>query len=268
MSSRQAKQKEKLNYTSSLKKRASIIVTGYCRLKVRIQLTFVLMKIIIGYFYESDYRRYKLIDVMNVSQYLAKDKDYVITKCLTLQNWKNYIQFHFLDPSSFKSPIIICFNLFCGHSCPSTYDVYYETPTTIAGFIDKQIPVCARKPKFNGELFKISIQLFNIKGQEDEHILQIVIMDEWSTYFQIVAAISVVLPTNVRNSTLYLDWKNWNPFKKEGKPIQPSFENGTLLIESYPKGCGKQDNSREPIVFSGLVWKDFDYDHCFKAYDE
>lgn len=250
-------QKGSNRYTSLLKKIDSLLVYGYCRINTT-SFVLYLQKLIFQYFNDSDVNRlYKLYDIMKIYHNLCKDQDYVISKCLTIQNYCKNLKFVFLHPSSFKHLIVININV-----TNLKYDLYYERSTTSTTYLkDKQMDCLSQYPK-DGQLLRVFILFYNEPAQQNKHILQISMMDH--LFNQIATMTVAITGSNVQNTTLYLAWANL--ITKKGSPILPSYKNGMLLIESYPKDYKKED-CEISINLETETWEDYQMDYCFKSHD-
>ena len=255
---------ETLNQTQLLLNRDSLLVDGYYRLitdELKVRFTLVIKDLIAKYIIDGQYRLYKIIDLIKILQKICKDRDYFIVKHFSITNWNNDIKFHFgAYPHSFKSKYLITFNLI-NLKC----DIFLQKSTSETKFTKQLDCSCGREdwinfhyPK-NGENVKVLVHLYNIKGTKRKYALKITIMD---FLLNELAQLSSIITGSIENTSLYLEWDNViTDTSLPSIETLPSYQNGTLLIEAFPKNYHK---SQTQIRVKREDWNYFDYDYVLK----
>ena len=263
---------DKLNYTSLLLKRYKLVTIGYCRNKnTKSRFTLVLENRINKYVIDVDVdgknmALYKLFNAMKLCSKLCQDKNYQITKCLTLQDWNNYIKFILLPENSLKSKYMIHIDMI-----KLKYNLSYQISSLTSTEYEQINCACFKPSDFlfrypqNGELLRILIHFSNSE-EKGKHIIEITIMD---TAFISLGQITLrIKGKTIENTPLYLEWEKKLP-QQHQQHVNAPYQNGILLIETFPNSHQQRVHKCNDKFSTCLKlgdWSDFDYDYVFKAY--
>ena len=245
-----------LDSSSILTKRQSLSISGYCRNGSKLQDIIVLHKLIGKFLIIPNKKLFLLFHALKLCHQLCQGNNYRLTKCLTLKHWNGNINFHLLNKSSPTSKVIINF-----HLDKLQYNLIYQTSSTLPlkSFNKKNCAYFKKSDsKFrysrNGEPLKIRIN-FCKEGVKDTHIVTIKIMDD---LFVPLALMSFKIKgQSIENHGFYLEWEN-----NQKNRQYSGYNNGKLLIESYPKDKGHKYSTNLKLQ----DFADFKDDFVFKKH--
>ena len=222
----------KLNYKHLLATRDKLAVAAYTRNETTKQkeLAKVLEQLIVLYLRNGLQILFKLFNPMEIETTMCKDKNYRITKCVTLQDWNNNFQIRLLPEGSLKAKFVATFNM-----CGLTYDLEYKITSKDCHdfYVTKKQDMLYHEkghrikfgPPSNGDILQIKVE-FKKEISEDCHYLQVQIRDH---HRRSIACINMKFKGMIfKNHSLYLY------FERQSDDWL-GYRNGILLIETYPK---------------------------------
>ena len=252
-----------MNCCSLLDQRDSLLIAGYSRRTLKKELLIVLRHLIKKKLIDHDNKIFKLIKPIKLYHQLFEGKNYRMTKCLTLRNWKNGIKFMFLNQSSLQWKIMIDFNI-----VRLKYNLIYQTSnSSTLPYISYNQQDCSCYPdtvsKFryprSGEIIKIRINIFK-ETSRCHHIMTIKMMDEG--FIPLAEMSFKIRGKSVENNAFFLEWQN-DRYNETGYDLP--YQNGILLIETYPK-AEKEKENKYPTNLQVQDFKNFTNDYIFKAH--
>ena len=245
----------KIDYTSLLTKRYSLIISGYWRETLCKLIILVLQQLITQYIIE-DTKLFKLFDqIKEYDEKYYENESYKITKCFTLEDYMKDLKLILLDPASLQIKICIAFNLdrlkydliYQNSSENSSYKYYIQND---CAFFKKGEGRKYRYPK-PGEKIKIRINCWNNQTSKHQHILAIKIMDR--AFIPLASASLGIKGKGIRDGALYLQWDS-------KKTKDTGYKNGLLLIETFSNRLQSSTNLKSQD------YKHFPYDYVFHAH--
>ena len=270
---------DKLMSNTILQRKDLITVNAYTRNEKtkKKEVPVVIEKLMRNYYHIIEKNFMELFNPIQIESKLCKGKNYRITKCFMLSDWRDGFKLILLPRDSLKYKFVANFHLTHGQ-----YSLHYIRESK------KQTDFCVRKKNFvnydkvpqNGQRILIKVQM----GKEicnEKHILDVTICD----YHHVaLAGLTIQLKgKSIDGQSLYLEWEQQsdeettntsyeaNILNNPTLPIVPEhdqtffkgYSNGILLIEKYAK---VHQNDKLKSQFRLRDYALFTYDYIVREY--